>query len=46
VIGEGILQNRLYNLSEKKITFNTKNDENLGKLWHRRVGHPSDRILK
>jgi Integrase core domain len=46
VIGEGYLQNGLYNLREKKYNFNVKNHEELGRLWHKRVGHPSDKILK
>jgi len=46
VIGEGYLQNGLYNLREKKFNFNVKNHEELGRLWHKRVGHPSDKILK
>jgi GAG-pre-integrase domain len=46
VIGEGFLQNGLYNLKEKKFIFNTKKDEELGKLWHKRIGHSSDKILK
>jgi GAG-pre-integrase domain len=32
-------------LGQEKFNFNTKKEE-LGKLWHRRVGHPSDKILK
>jgi hypothetical protein len=46
VIGEGYLQNALYNLREKKYNFNVKNHEELGRLWRKRVGHPSDKILK
>jgi hypothetical protein len=46
VFDEVFLQNGLYNLKEKKFIFNTKNDEELGKLWHKRIGHPSDKILK
>jgi GAG-pre-integrase domain len=46
VIGEGFLQNELYNLREKKFIFNTKKDEELGKLWHKKIGHPSNKILK
>jgi GAG-pre-integrase domain len=46
VVGEGYLQNRLYNLGERKHNFNVKKDEKLGKFWHKRIGHPFDRILK
>jgi GAG-pre-integrase domain len=46
VIGEGYLQNGLYNVGERKYNFNIKKDEELGKLWHKRIGHPSDRVLK
>jgi hypothetical protein len=46
VIGEGFLQNRLYNLGERKNNFNVKKDDELGRLWHKRIRHPSDRILK
>jgi hypothetical protein len=45
VIGEGYLQNGLYNMGERKYNFNIKKDEELGKHWHKRIGHPSDRIL-
>jgi GAG-pre-integrase domain len=46
VIGESYLQNELYNVRERKYNFNIKKDEELDKLWHKRIGHPSDRILK
>jgi hypothetical protein len=46
VISEGFLQNGLYNLIEKKFNFNVKNHEELGKLWYKRIEHPSDEILK
>jgi Integrase core domain/GAG-pre-integrase domain len=46
VIGEGYLQNGLYNVGERKYNFNIKKDEELGKLLHKRIGHPSDRVLK
>jgi GAG-pre-integrase domain len=45
-IDEGFLENRLYFLDSNKSSFNITKDENLGKLWHKRVGHPSDKILK
>jgi GAG-pre-integrase domain len=45
-IDEGFLENRLYFLDSNKSSFNITKDGNLGKLWHKRVGHPSDKILK
>ena len=46
IIGEGFLENGLYILSEEKCNFNIKKEEELGTLWHKRIGHPSDKILK
>jgi hypothetical protein len=46
VIGEVYMQNGLYNLGERKYNFNIKKDEELSKFWHKRIGYPSDRILK
>jgi GAG-pre-integrase domain len=40
------LENRLYYLKEETCNFLVKREEELGTLWHRRIGHPSDKILK
>jgi GAG-pre-integrase domain len=45
LIGEGHLENGLYILDSNKSFFNHKKDDNLSELWHKRVGHPSDKIL-
>ena len=45
-IGEGFLENGLYFLDSNKRILNTKRDEDLSNLLHKRVGHPSDKILK
>jgi GAG-pre-integrase domain len=45
LIGEGHLENVLYILDSNKSFFNHKKDDNLSELWHKRVGHPSDKIL-
>jgi hypothetical protein len=45
MIGEGSFQNGLYILNIPKFGFHSKNQE-LGDLWHKRICHPSDRILK
>jgi hypothetical protein len=44
--GDGFLENRFYFLNEEKYNFNTKREEELNALWHKRIGHPSDKILK
>jgi hypothetical protein len=46
VIGECFLQNGLYNFNERKFNFNIKREEELRKFWHKRIGHPSNKILK
>jgi GAG-pre-integrase domain len=33
-------------LKENKFNFNIKNDGELDKFWHKRIEHPSDKILK
>jgi hypothetical protein len=43
-IGEGHLENRLYLLDGNKSIFNSRKNDDLSKLWHKRVGHPSDKI--
>jgi GAG-pre-integrase domain len=45
-IGEGFLENELYFLDSNKFSFNITKDEDLGKLWHKCVGHPFNKILK
>jgi GAG-pre-integrase domain len=45
MIGEGSFQNGLYILNISKFGFHSKNQE-LGELWHKRIGHSSDRVLK
>ena len=45
MIGEGYLENGLYFLNEEKFNFNAKKEE-MSILWHKRIGHPSDKILK
>jgi Integrase core domain/GAG-pre-integrase domain len=45
-IGEGFFENGLYFLDSNKSSFNITKDGDLGKLWHKRVGRPSDKILK
>jgi GAG-pre-integrase domain len=44
-IDEGHLKNELYFLDNKKLIFNSRKDDDLSILWHKRVGHPSDKIL-
>jgi hypothetical protein len=44
-IGEGYLENNLYFLSTNKSCFNAKKNY-LYKVWNKRMGHPSDKILK
>jgi GAG-pre-integrase domain len=44
MIGEGYLQNGLYFLNIHRYGLNSKVQDN--NLWHKRVGHPSDWILK
>jgi hypothetical protein len=46
IIAEGYLENGLYFLSRNKEIFYTQKNEDLNKLWHKRVGHHSDKILK
>jgi GAG-pre-integrase domain len=45
-IGEEFLQNRLYILQEEKDTLCIRKEEKIGSLWHKRIGNPSDNILK
>jgi GAG-pre-integrase domain len=44
-IGERHLKNGLYFLDSNKTSFNSRKDKNLSELWHKRVRHPSDKIL-
>jgi Integrase core domain/GAG-pre-integrase domain len=44
-IGEGYLENSLYFFSTNKSCFNAKKND-LYEVWHKRMGHPSDKILK
>jgi hypothetical protein len=46
VIGEGFLKNGRYYINEEKCNFLATREEELSTLWHRRTGHPSDKILK
>jgi hypothetical protein len=46
VIGEGLMKNELYYLDQAKFNFNIRREDQLSILWHRRIGHPSDRVLK
>jgi hypothetical protein len=46
VIGEGVLEKRFYYLKEETCNFMTKMEEKMGTLWHKRIGHPFDKILK
>jgi Integrase core domain/GAG-pre-integrase domain len=46
VIGERVFENRLYYLKEETCNFVAKREEEIGTLWHKRIGHPSDKILK
>jgi hypothetical protein len=46
VIGEGFFENGFYFLNKIKNIFNAKKEEELSTLWHKRIGHPSDKILK
>lgn len=39
-------ENGLYFLSKEKCNFNVKEEEELGTLWHKRIGHLSNKILK
>jgi GAG-pre-integrase domain len=45
VISEGVLENELYFLKEETCNFMAKREE-IGTLWHKRIGHSSDKILK
>jgi GAG-pre-integrase domain len=45
-ICEDHLENGLYFFSTNKFIFNIKNNEDLCELWHKRVGHPSNKIFK
>jgi Integrase core domain/GAG-pre-integrase domain len=45
-IGEVFFENGLYFLDSNKSSFNITKDGDLEKLWHKRVGRPSDKILK
>jgi hypothetical protein len=46
MIDEGYLENDLCFLSCNKGNFCTYKNEELNQLWHKRVEHPSDKILK
>jgi GAG-pre-integrase domain len=46
VIGEGLMKNELYYLNHKKLNLNVRREDQLSALWHRRAGHPSDKVLK
>jgi hypothetical protein len=46
VIGEGFLENRLYCINEDKCIFLATSEEELSTLWHKRICHPSNKILK
>ena len=45
MIGEGVFKNGLYFLYSRIYNFNTQ-VQDMGHLWHKRIGHPSDRTLK
>jgi hypothetical protein len=44
-IDEGYLENGLYFLSTNKSIFNTRKNNDLCELWHKRAGHPSDKKI-
>jgi GAG-pre-integrase domain len=44
-IGEGH-QREAFIFSTNKFVFNVKKNEDLCELWHKRVGHPSNKIFK
>jgi GAG-pre-integrase domain len=46
VIGEGLIKNVLYYLDQAKFNFNIRREDQLSIIWHRRIGHPSNRVLK
>jgi hypothetical protein len=46
VIGEGLMENGLYYLDHKKLNLNIRREDQLSTLWHRRIGHPSDKCSK
>jgi GAG-pre-integrase domain len=46
VIGDGSLKNELYYLNQEKFNRNSRKEEKLSTLWHRRIGHLSNKILK
>jgi hypothetical protein len=46
VIGEGLMKNGLYYLDHKKLNLNIIREYQLSTLWYKRVGHPSDKVLK
>jgi hypothetical protein len=45
IISEGFHERELYFLNEEKYNFNIQK-EDFGTLWHKRIGHQSDKILK
>ena len=45
-IGEGFFENGLYFLESNKFILSTKREDDLGSLLHKRMGHPSNRVLK
>jgi GAG-pre-integrase domain len=45
MISEGSMVNGLYVLKLDQLTFSTVNAAS-SQLWHKRSGHPSDRVLK
>jgi hypothetical protein len=45
IIGKRFLENRLCILEEENDIINVRKEE-LGILWHKRIRHPSDKILK
>jgi hypothetical protein len=45
-IGEEHLENGLYFLDSNKSIFHNRKNDNLNELWHKRVGHSSDKILR
>jgi GAG-pre-integrase domain len=45
-IGEEFLENDFYFLNSNKFILNIRKEDDLHDTWHKRVEHPSDKILK
>jgi GAG-pre-integrase domain len=46
VIGKRFFKNGLYYLDQEKFNLTIKREDQLSTIWHQRIGHPLDKILK